>query len=75
MREYKEETVNALTPAFPVWILMASAVIGTGIGVNELLSESLGQKNFKNANRAEGNAVALSIIMTCLFILSFEKII
>ena len=49
MREYGEEAINALTLAFPVQILMASVAIGTGIGVNVLLSKSLGQKNFEKA--------------------------
>ncbi|MBQ3379599.1 MAG: MATE family efflux transporter [Clostridia bacterium] len=69
MREYGEEAINALTLAFPVQILMASVAIGTGIGVNVLLSKSLGQKNFEKANGAVGNAVVLSVIMTCIFML------
>ncbi len=69
MKEHGEEAINALTLAFPVQILMASAAIGTGIGLNVLLAKSLGQKNYEKANRAVGNAVVLGVIMTCVFML------
>lgn len=64
-----EDAVNALTLAFPVQMLMVAFGIGTGVGVNALLSKSLGQKNTQKVSKAAGNGVFLGICMYVLFFL------
>ena len=43
--------------------------MGIGVGVNSLLSKSLGQKNQEQANRTAGNGIVLMGIVTVLFML------
>lgn len=43
MAEGGEQALNALTLAFPVQMLMVAIAIGTGVGMNALMSRSLGQ--------------------------------
>ena len=44
MKENGETALNALTLAFPVQMLMVAIGIGSGVGVNALLSKSLKKK-------------------------------
>lgn len=59
--------VNALTLAFPVQILMISIGVGTGIGVNAVLSKSLGENNREKAARVCGNAIFTGIVVYLVF--------
>lgn len=63
MSQNGEEALNALTLAFPVQMLMVAVGIGTGVGMNALLSKSLGQGDKKKASLAAGNAVFLGIVI------------
>lgn len=63
MKENGEAALNALTLAYPVQILIVAVSIGTGVGMNALLSKSLGQKNQDKANKVAGNAIFLGIII------------
>lgn len=51
------QAVNALTLAFPFQMLLVAFGIGTGVGVNALLSRCLGQNNKKRAAYAAGNII------------------
>lgn len=61
-----EYAVNALTLAFPVQMLIVAFGIGTGVGVNALLSKTLGEKNQEKAAKVAGNGVFLGIIINAL---------
>ena len=62
-----EYAVNALTLAFPIQMLIVAFGIGTGIGVNALLSKTLGENNPKKVARVAGNGVSLGIIIYVFF--------
>ena len=64
-----EYAVNALTLAFPIQMLIVAFGIGTGVGVNALLSKSLGQKNREKVAYAAGNGVTLGGIIYVVFLL------
>lgn len=64
-----EYAVNALTLAFPVQMLIVAFGIGTGVGVNALLSKTLGQKDFEKVGRVAGNGVFLGIVIYVMFFL------
>ena len=64
-----ESALNALTLAFPVQVLMVSFGIGTGVGVNALISRSLGEKNHEQANKTAGNGLFLCVIIYIVFLL------
>lgn len=42
-----EDALAAVGLAFPAQNLMISVAVGTGVGINALLSKSLGEKNFE----------------------------
>lgn len=67
--QVSESAVTALSLAFPVQNLLIGFAVGIGVGVNSLLSKSLGEKNQEAANRAAGNGIVLMAIATVLFVL------
>lgn len=64
-----EDALTALSLAFPVQNLMIAVGAGTGVGINALLSRSLGEKNFDRANRAACNGICLILISAVVFLL------
>ena len=64
-----ESAVTALSLAFPVQNLLIGFAVGIGVGVNSLLSKSLGQRNQEAANRTAGNGIVLMLIVTVGFML------
>lgn len=64
-----EAALTAVSLAFPVQNLMIAVGVGTGVGVNALLSRSLGEKNYEQANRAAGNGLFLSLCSMVAFML------
>ena len=65
--QISESAVTALSLAFPVQNLQIGFAAGIGVGVNSLLSKSLGEKNQEAANRTAGNGMVLMFIATALF--------
>ena len=66
---YSESAVTALGLAFPVQNVQIGFAVGIGVGVNSLLSKSLGEGNRERADRAAGNGIFLALIATAIFIL------
>ena len=64
-----EAALTAVSMAFPVQNFMIAAVSGMAVGVNSLLSRSLGEKNFERANKAANAGVALSFLTMLVFLL------
>lgn len=64
-----EASLNALTLAFPVQMLIVAVGIGTGVGLGALLSKSLGQNNIDKADRVAGTGIFLGIIIWLLCVL------
>lgn len=64
-----ESAVTALSLAFPIQNIQIGFATGIGVGVNSLLSKSLGENDQKTANRAAGNGVFLVLLATVLFML------
>lgn len=69
MAQGGEQALNALTLAFPVQMLMVAVAIGTGVGMNALMSRSLGQGNRELAGKAAGNAMFLAAVIYVVFLL------
>ena len=67
--QVSESAVTALGLAFPVQNLQIGFAVGIGVGVNSLLSKSLGERNQEAANRAAGNGFFLMLIITVGFML------
>ena len=63
------DALTALSLAFPVQNLMIAVSTGTGVGMNALLSKSLGEKKFDRANRAACNGIFLAICSALVFLI------
>ena len=66
---YSPNAVTALSLAFPIQNLQIGCATGIAVGVNSLLSKSLGEGNRKRANKAAGNGILLTLIVTAAFML------
>ncbi len=64
-----ENALNAVSLAFPVQNLMIAVSTGTGVGINALLSKSLGQKRYEKANLTAVNGVFLAVCSYIVFAL------
>lgn len=64
-----EDALNAVSLAFPVQNLMISVGVGTGVGINALLSRSLGQKEQDKVDRTAMNGLLLAAISCLVFML------
>ncbi|MDD5938534.1 MAG: MATE family efflux transporter [Clostridiales bacterium] len=63
-----QDALNAVGMSFPIQNLMIAVAVGTGVGVNAMLSRSLGEKNFEAANTAAGNGLLLAFLSGLIFI-------
>ena len=59
----------ALTYVFPVQIFMIAVGVGTGIGINALLSRGLGEKDQKKIGLTLGNGIFLGLCIYIIFLL------
>lgn len=64
-----ENALTAVSMAFPIQSLMIALGAGTGVGVNALLSRSLGEKDYDRVNKAAGNGIFLAGINYLVFLL------
>ena len=64
-----ESAVTALSLAFPVQNMQIGFAVGIGVGINALLSKSLGEGDQEAANRTAGNGMILMFIVTVVFML------
>lgn len=62
-----EAALTAVSLAFPVQNLMIAIAVGTGVGINALLSRYLGEHRFDNANDVAKNGIFISIISGLIF--------
>ena len=64
-----EDALTAVTLAFPMQNALISFAAGTGVGINALLSKSLGEKRFDRADEAANNGLFLAFLTYILFLL------
>ena len=64
-----ESAVTALSLAFPVQNMQIGFATGIGVGINSLLSKSLGEGNRERVNKTAGNGIFLTAVITVVFIL------
>ncbi len=63
-----ENALTAVSLAFPIQSLMIAVAVGTSVGVNALLSKSLGEKEFEKANLVAVNGIFLAGLSFILFL-------
>ena len=64
-----ENALNAVSLAFPLQNLMIAVGAGTAVGINALLSRSLGERRQDMADRAAGAGIFLSLCNAVVFAL------
>lgn len=64
-----EDALTAVSLAFPVQNLMIGVATGTGVGINALLSRSLGARDFEKANKIAANGIFLAALSGLVFLL------
>jgi len=62
-----ENALTAVSLCFPIQILMISVAVGTGIGINAVLSRKLGEKKYEEANAVAMNGLFLSGLSWIVF--------
>ena len=67
--QISESAVTALSLAFPVQNMQIGFAVGIGVGINSVLSKSLGEKNQEAANKTAGNGIILMLIAAAGFLL------
>ncbi len=63
------DAVTALSFAFPIQNLQIGCATGIAVGMNSLLSRSLGEGNRERANQAAGNGIVITALLIGLFML------
>lgn len=66
---YSQNAVTALSLAFPIQNLQIGFATGAAVGMNSLLSKSLGEGNRERANKAAGNGIFLTLLFAAAFML------
>ncbi|MGN0978066.1 MAG: MATE family efflux transporter [Faecousia sp.] len=64
-----EEAFAATSLAYPVQLLMVAVSVGTGVGVNAVVSRMVGAKQYDQANRAATTGLILSILSSLVFMI------
>ena len=64
-----EDALTAVSMAFPMQNLMMSVAVGTGVGINAMLSRALGEKKFEAANKTAENGIFIEVLGYVLFLL------
>ncbi|MBR2062420.1 MAG: MATE family efflux transporter, partial [Anaerotignum sp.] len=64
-----ESALTAVSLAFPAQNLMIAVGTGTGVGINALISRSLGEKNKERANLMANNGLILYVLSGIVFAL------
>lgn len=66
--QYSQSALAAVSLVFPLQTLVVAIGVGTGVGVNSLISRRLGEKRQLHANSAAEHGIALSIIGGIVFL-------
>ena len=66
---YSQDAVTALGLAFPVQNVQIGCAVGIGVGVNSMLSKSLGEGNREKASLVAGNGIFLALVFSAAVML------
>lgn len=67
--QISENALTSVSLAFPFQNFMIAVGVGTGVGINALLSRSLGEKRYEEANKVANNGVFLAVLSYLFFLI------
>ncbi len=67
--QISENALSAVSLAYPMQNFMIATATGTGVGVNALLSRSLGAKKFEKANKTANISIFLAFVNWLFFVI------
>ena len=59
---YSSDALAAVSLAYPIQIFMIAVSVGTGVGINALLSRTLGEGNKEKAKKTADSAILLGVL-------------
>ena len=62
-----QDAMNAVSLAFPIQTVLIAVGSGTGVGMNALVSRSLGEKNYERADEAANTGIFLYFCSAVVF--------
>ena len=65
--QISEDAFTAVSLVFPIQNLMIAVGVGVGVGMNALISKSLGQQNYKRADKLAMQGLLLNLISFVIF--------
>ncbi len=65
--KFDQAAMTAVTLAFPAQTLLIASAVGTGVGINALLSYNLGKKDQKGVNNAASHGIFLYTLYAVIF--------
>ena len=65
--QLSEDALTAVSLTFPVQNLIIAISVGTGVGINALLSRYLGEHRYDRANAVAKNGIFITLISSALF--------
>lgn len=65
-----EQALTAASLAFPVQMLMIAVGVGTAVGLNAILSKTLGKKDFEEASKVAMTGIFLSVASAVVFMIA-----
>lgn len=66
--QISEDALTATSVAYSAQILQIAVAVGTGVGINALVSRNLGAKRFDDANQAATTGLFLTILSSLIFV-------
>ena len=67
--QISENALTAVSMAFPIQNLLISVAVGVGVGINALMSRSLGEKKFDYANKIAMQGLFINLVGYLLFLI------
>lgn len=64
-----EDALTAVSLAFPIQNFILAVAVGTGVGLNSLISRRLGERRFEEANSAVTHGLLLALFTAVVFII------
>ena len=66
---YSRDGLTAVSLAYPLQMLLIAVAVGTGVGINSLVSRKLGEKNQKEADSAATHGLVMGVFNWIIFLI------